>query len=92
MWKQLLALALFSTAVMTADECPVERETHCVDQFQVALPYCKKAAESQGKDFDADINCLKYSIQTEQDCWPCICYIANKENLKVRGCTHLIHQ
>ena len=85
MWK-IFGLALLSTAVLAADDCPVDRETKCVDEFQVALPYCKKAAEAHGKDFDADLNCLKYSYQTEQECWPCICYIADKENVKVKGC------
>ena len=85
MWK-IFGLALLSTAVLATDDCPVDRETKCVDEFQVALPYCKKAAEAHGKDFDADLNCLKYSYQTEQECWPCICYIADKENVKVKGC------
>ena len=43
MWKAL-TLALFSVAALAADDCPVDRETQCVDEFQVALPYCKKAA------------------------------------------------
>ena len=90
MWKAL-TLALFSVAALAADDCPVDRETQCVDEFQVALPYCKKAAQAQGKDFDADINCVKYFYQTEQECWPCICFIAHKENLKIRGCDKLRH-
>ena len=86
MWKFLVA-ALLSSAALTADDCPVDRETQCVDDFQQALPSCKKAAEAHMKDFDADLNCMKYSYQTEQECWPCICYIAEKENIKLRGCT-----
>lgn len=85
MWK-ILVMAVLALGAMAADDCPVDRETKCADDFQVALPYCKKAAESHIKDFDADLNCIKYFYQSEQECWPCICYIAHKENLKIKGC------
>lgn len=85
MWKQVL-VAFFATFALAADDCPVDRETNCVDDFKDALPYCKAAAESQGKDFPADINCMKYFATMEQECWPCICYIAHKENFKIQGC------
>jgi hypothetical protein len=60
---------------MPASTCDPNIEKRCVDDFKVALPYCKKAAENI-KDFDADINCLKYMHTSSTDCWPCICYIA----------------
>jgi hypothetical protein len=54
---------LFLLGALAADDCPVDREEKCVDDFQKVFPYCKKAAETKGADFDADINCLKYSTQ-----------------------------
>lgn len=71
---------------LSADQCAVDREQKCVDDFKVALPYCEKAAKGQGSDFIADINCLKYFHTMETDCWPCICYLAQKENLNIKGC------
>ena len=85
MWKAVI-VGVLSMLALSADDCPVDRETKCVDDFKDAFPYCKKAAEAAGKDFDADINCVKYFATMEQDCWPCICYMAHKESLKIRGC------
>ena len=78
-------LALIVGSLADSD-CPVDREQKCVDDFRVALPYCVKAAEAQGKDVPADINCLKYFHTMEQDCWPCICYLADKEKVTIKGC------
>lgn len=63
MWPKLVT-AVFSAIALSADDCPVDRETNCVDDFKLALPYCKKAAESKLSDFDADINCMKYFATT----------------------------
>jgi hypothetical protein len=63
MWKILSLASLFLLGALAADDCPVDREEKCVDDFQKVFPYCKKAAETKGADFDADINCLKYSTQ-----------------------------
>lgn len=85
-FKYALAVAAFFVGAIAADDCPVDREVKCVDEFKEALPYCKKASESKGSDRDADLNCIKYAYQMEKECWPCICYIAHKENLKIIGC------
>ncbi len=87
MWKLSAISAALIAAVFSADECPTDQEMVCVDDFKKALPYCKKAEEEKGKDFDADINCLKYAYAMEKDCWPCICFLAEKEHLKIRGCS-----
>lgn len=65
MFKFAIAVAAFFVGAIAADECPVDREVKCVDQFKGALPYCKAAAQSKGSDRDADLNCLKYAYQME---------------------------
>jgi hypothetical protein len=64
--SKLVVLILLVLAVFAANDCPLDRETKCTDDFRQALPYCKKAAEGSGKDITADINCLKYFHTTEQ--------------------------
>ena len=76
--KLQLGLLLSFFAVTLSADCSVDQETKCADDFARALPYCKKAAQAQGKDFDADKNCMIYSFTMEQDCWPCVCFIAQK--------------
>ena len=80
----LSALALF--AVASAAECPQELEVHCMDDINKAYPICEKAAKEKGKDFDADLECLKYFASMEKDCWPCICVVAKKEGWHIKGC------
>ena len=82
-----IAMAFFAGVINAADECPSAQEARCADEFKEALPFCKKAAESKGSDKDADLNCIKYAYQMDKDCWPCICYIAQKEGLKIFGCS-----
>lgn len=43
MWKAAI-IGLLSAIALSNDDCPVERETKCVDDIQDALPYCKEAA------------------------------------------------
>ncbi len=76
---------------LTNSDCPVAIEKKCVDEFKEALPYCKKVFENP-KDFVADINCLKYGHTTGVDCWPCLCYAAKAENVKIKGCDNVIYE
>ena len=84
-----LVLSALAVYVMGEEKCTTDHEQKCYDSFITAIPYCKKAEESHGKDYDADINCLKYFYSVDQECWPCICQIAKLESLKVRGCDTL---
>lgn len=43
-FKYALAVAAFFVGAIAADDCPVDREVQCVDNFKEALPYCKKAS------------------------------------------------
>ena len=84
-----LACAVSQEMLLTAEgnhDCPHDLEVKCIDDINKAYPPCKKAAEKQGKDFPADLECLKYSVYVEKDCWPCICWIAEQEKWKIRGC------
>ena len=83
----VLAITLFGGVAAASDECPSDREARCVDEFKEALPFCKKAAETKGSDKDADLNCIKYAYQMDKDCWPCICSVAQKEGVKIYGCS-----
>ena len=68
----LLGLA----AVVVAEECPHDLEVRCIDDINKAYPVCEKAAQEKGKDFPADLECMKYFTQMDKDCWPCICMVA----------------
>lgn len=80
----LALLALF--AVSSAYDCPHDLEVRCIDDINKAYPICEKAAKEKGKDVDADLNCLKYFLSMEQDCWPCICWVAQVQHWKIAGC------
>lgn len=90
MWKILaIGFAALATLTNANAECPLEREIKCVDDLRAAYPYCEKAAAAKGKDMNADLQCMKYFYSVEQDCWPCICFIAQKEHWKIKGCNAL---
>jgi hypothetical protein len=81
----LAILALFAVSV-SAHDCPHDLEVRCIDDINKAYPICEKAAKEKGKDFDADLNCLKYFLSMEQDCWPCICWVAETQKWHIAGC------
>ena len=81
----LLVLALFAFVAMTAD-CPHDLEVRCIDDINKAYPICEKAAHEKGADVPADLDCLKYFVQMDKDCWPCICWIAQQEKWTIKGC------
>ena len=46
MFKFVIAASLYifsALAARASDDCPVDREVKCVDEFKEALPFCKKA-------------------------------------------------
>lgn len=73
-------------AIVLGDNCPQNKEVACISDVNHALDLCDKAAKEKGKDQTADINCIKYMVNVEQDCWPCICQIAKDNGFKVKGC------
>lgn len=82
----LFALATTVFASRAAEECPHNLEVLCIDDINKAYPVCEKAAQEKGKDFPADLECMKYFTKMDKDCWPCICMVAHTMNLKVKGC------
>jgi hypothetical protein len=52
----------------------------------VGFDICEEAAKEKGSDTDIDIQCIKYFHSMTVDCWPCICYVAKQDNIKVKGC------
>lgn len=72
--------------LVLADKCPQDKEISCITNVNQALDLCDKAAKEKGKDQTADITCIKYMVAVEQDCWPCICQIAQDNGFKIKGC------
>jgi hypothetical protein len=56
------------------------------DDINKAFPVCDKAAKEKGADVPADLNCLKYFASMGSDCWPCICWVAQINKWKIKGC------
>lgn len=92
MFKYILLLALLvagaisqtcNNTLITKCETEVQKGTHFLIQ---AFQYCDQAAKEKGKDQTADLNCLKWALTVEKDCWPCVCVIAKKEGWKIKGC------
>ena len=48
-----------------ADQCPHDLQVKCQDDINKAFPICQKAAKEKGADVPADIECMKYLIQSE---------------------------
>jgi hypothetical protein len=80
----LALLAVFAAAAPA--ECPHDLEVRCIDDINKAYPVCEKAAHEKGADVPADLDCLKYFAKMEQECWPCICWVASVEKWHIKGC------
>jgi hypothetical protein len=52
----------------------------------LAFQYCDQAAKEKGQDQQADLNCMKWALSAEKDCWPCICQMAKNQGWKIKGC------
>lgn len=86
--KFLFALAAFIgvTAATSSTTCTEQMQIACVDDFRAAYPVCKKAADAGGSDMIADLACMKYYNKMKGECWPCICFVAEQEKVKIKGC------
>ncbi len=86
--KAVLVLALLAllACFASAQQCTEALQIACVDDIRAAYPVCKKAAEAGGADTPADLACLKYFNKMQPECWPCICFFAALEHLKIKGC------
>jgi hypothetical protein len=80
----LALLAVFASAAPA--DCPHDLEVRCIDDINKAYPVCEKAAHEKGADVPADLDCLKYFVKMEQECWPCICWVASQEKWHIKGC------
>ena len=78
----LACLAYFAYS----QQCTETLQIACVDDFRIAYPICKKAAEAGGSDTAADLQCLKYFNKMKPECWPCICWFAHQFQLDIKGC------
>lgn len=85
----LLGLA----AAYRAATCTETLEIKCVDAIiagkipsNKGFPICEAAAKEKGKDVPVDLNCMKYFVAVDQDCWPCICKVAKDQGWNIKGC------
>jgi len=90
MQKILILLVLvsvaFSYGITTAYDCPHDKEVQCIDDINKAFTVCEKAAAEKGSDVPVDLDCLKYFAQMGEDCWDCICWVAEVQKLHIFGC------
>lgn len=84
--KFFVALAALVGLAIADNTCPEEKQVSCVDDIKTAYPICQKAAQAGGSDMVADLACLKYYSKMRDDCWPCICKVAELDGLKIKGC------
>jgi hypothetical protein len=56
----ILALIALLACCVSAQQCTEALQIACVDDFRLAYPICKKAAEAGGSDTAADLACLKF--------------------------------
>ena len=82
----IVLLALFALTMTYAHECPHDLEVRCIDDINKAEPVCEKAAREKGADIPMDLECFKYFAAMEKDCWPCICWIAELNHWRIKGC------
>lgn len=77
----------FSQKGITNDyDCPHDMEVQCIDDVNKAFPICEKAAQQKGKDVPVDLDCMKYFAQMGEDCWDCICWVAQVQKVHIFGC------
>ena len=85
----LLLLALIALAAsfhVSAHSCPHDKEVQCIDDINKAYAICEKAAHEKGKDVPVDLDCMKYFATMGEDCWECICWVAELNNVHIAGC------
>ncbi len=83
----LLALLAVVLSFKVSDyDCPHTVEVQCIDDINKAFPVCEKAAREKGADIPVDLDCMKYFAQMGEDCWQCICWIAQINKWRIAGC------
>lgn len=91
--KFILIVALFFAVTFSQTLCPSTLFAKCENEvtrgnfsLNLAYQYCEQAAKEKGQDQAADINCMKWVLTVQKDCWPCVCEIAKKQGMKIKGC------
>ena len=88
--KQIIVLfvlvALACSFKFSDYECPHDKEVVCIEDINKAIPVCEKAAQEKGKDVPIDLDCMKYFAQMGEDCWDCICWVAQVQKITIFGC------
>ena len=82
----VLALLALLAFFASAQQCTESAQIACVDDFRLAYPICKKAAEAGGSDTAADLACMKYINKMQPECWPCICWFSKEFQVPIKGC------
>jgi hypothetical protein len=82
----LLVLVALAFSFKMDYDCPHTQEVACIDDINKAYPICEKAAHEKGADVPVDLECMKYFAQLGEDCWDCICWIAQTQKVPIFGC------
>ena len=82
----LLLVAIACSYQLTDYDCPHDKEVQCIDDINKAFAICEKAAHEKGADVPVDLDCMKYFAQMGEDCWDCICWVAEVQQVKIFGC------
>ena len=83
---KILVLLFAFLALAYSASCPHDLEVRCIDDINKAFPVCEKAAREKGTDVPMDLECFKYFASMDHDCWPCICWVAQQQHWKIKGC------
>lgn len=81
----LLVLVALAFSFQLKADCPHDQEVACIDDINKAFPICEKAAREKG-NIPLDLECLKYFATVGEDCWNCICWIAQTQKIPIIGC------
>lgn len=57
--KLLLSIAAL-LGLANANTCTPDAQVRCLDDINKSYVICDKAAKERGKDFNADLQCMKY--------------------------------
>jgi len=81
-----VAFGINLMAYEAAHTCPHDLEAKCIHEVNTAYAKCQEAAKQKGSDVIADLECLKYFAQMGEDCYDCICWVAEINHWTIKGC------
>ena len=84
---KVLAIIAATLSYVYSQACTEPLEVQCADSIVASIQPCEEAAKEKGSDANADLECIKHAANVKIICWPCICKVANDNNVHINGCT-----